>query len=305
LARLAVREDADLYHFHDPDVIFTGLLLKLLGRKVVYDVHEDYPKQILSKDWIRPSILRKVISKVFNFVEKFSAGIYDSVVVATPDISSNFPSRKTTIVRNYPVLSLMEHQDSTAEKEANSPPIVIYAGGLSRVRGTRELITSMGVLAGAVRLYLLGPWLSESFRKECQETPGYEYTEYIGSLPLQEVYQYMRMADVGMAVLYPIKNYLTSLPIKAYEYMYTGLPMIMSDFPLWKEVFGQCAVFVDPHDPEDIADKIRYLLNNPKQADKMVEIGRGLTKNEYNWEKESNSLEELYGDILRADKCNE
>jgi glycosyltransferase involved in cell wall biosynthesis len=297
IARLAVREGADLYHFHDPDLVFTGLLLKLLGKRVVYDVHEDYPKQVLSKEWIRPGILRVLVAKLFNLVEKGSARAYDSIVAATPDISRNFPAYKTTVVRNFPILSLMDQADGF-EKKTDGKPVVIYAGGLSRVRGTKELIASMGFLDGAVKLHLLGPWMSESFKDECQATAGYEHVEYMGSVPLAEVYRHLRMADVGVAVLYPIKNYLTSLPIKAYEYMYSGLPMIMSNFPMWMDMFAQCAVFADPYDPEDIADNIRYLLENPEEAGTIAANGTAMTQDECNWEKESENLTDLYEAVL-------
>src|SRR5262249_10920739 len=50
---LSAQEDADLYHFHDPELIIIGVALKLfMGKIIVYDVHEDLPLQIFKKPWV-------------------------------------------------------------------------------------------------------------------------------------------------------------------------------------------------------------------------------------------------------------
>jgi glycosyltransferase involved in cell wall biosynthesis len=296
----AMKEKADLYHFHDPDIIPIGLVLKLFGKKVVYDVHEDYPKQILSKEWIGGKLLRKTISMLFTLLEKFSARMYDGIVAATPDISRNFPENKTVTVRNFPVLETIDKAQSIVQ--VPEKPVVLYAGALSRVRGTKEIIQAMKYIGDKAELHLLGEWQGDAYQRECMATKGYEHTKYIGYLPLSEVYAHMKAAYIGVSILYPTKNYLTSLPVKAYEYMFCGLAMVMSDFPLWKEMFGQCALFVNPYAPNDIADRIFFLLDHPNQAKQMGQIGRQLVEEKYNWETESKKLIALYEKLCYPSK---
>ena len=82
-----IKINPKICHFHDPDFIFGVIFLRLLGKKIIYDVHEDVPKQILFKYWI-PKILRKIISKLFSFIELFSARVFfSSIITATPLIS--------------------------------------------------------------------------------------------------------------------------------------------------------------------------------------------------------------------------
>ena len=108
LFRLALKEKADVYHFHDPELIPIGLILSLFGKKVIYDVHEDVPKQILTKDWIRNYIVRKIVSFFFKGFEDFSCTFFNGIVAATPDIAKKFPSKKTITLRNFPILELID-----------------------------------------------------------------------------------------------------------------------------------------------------------------------------------------------------
>jgi glycosyltransferase involved in cell wall biosynthesis len=298
LLRLALKERADIYHFHDPDIIPIGLVLKLFGKKVIYDVHEDFPKQILSKEWIGGKLLRKTISKLFTLLEKFSARMYDGIVAATPDISRNFPVNKTVTVMNFPVLETIDKAQPIVQ--VSDKPVVLYAGALSRVRGTKEIIQAMEYIGDKAELHLLGEWQGDTYQQECMATKGYEYTKYIGYLPLSEVYAHMKAAYIGVSILYPIKNYLTSLPVKAYEYMFCGLAMVMSDFPLWKEMFGRCALFANPYAPKDIADRIKYLLDNPEETKKLGAIGKELVIREYNWRTEGEKITCFYTKILHG-----
>ena len=74
--RAARRERAEIYHLHDPELLWAGLLLKLLGHRVVYDVHEDAPKQIMNKPWI-PWWARRVLSAGTALVERAAAAVFD------------------------------------------------------------------------------------------------------------------------------------------------------------------------------------------------------------------------------------
>jgi len=296
LFRFGLVEHALIYHIHDPDLILIGLLFKCLGKKVIYDVHEDFPQQLLYKEWIRSYRLRRILSIVFNMLEKTSASIFDAIVAVTADIARQFPAKKTMIVRNLPVLDLIDRVAPLQKRTAK--PIVFYAGWLTKIRGIRELIHAMQIIGDRGELWLLGKWESEEFKKECAASGGWKHTKYLGFVPLKEVYGYMKIADIGICLLYPIKYYLTSLPIKGYEYMACSLPIVMSDFPYWKNTFAGCALFTNPHIPAHIAENILYLIDRPDEANRLGAHGRQLSQQEFNWETESNRLITLYKNLL-------
>ena len=135
-------------------------------------------------------------------------------------------------------------------------------------------------------------------RKESMNEDKNNVVNYIGQVRMEDVYAYMKVADIGIANLYHLENYLTSLPVKAFEYMACRLPIIMSDFPFWKNVFSECALFVDPKNPTEISEKIKYLISRPELAQIMADKSYKLVYEKYSWEQESNKLVELYQKML-------
>ena len=294
----ALKTKSDLYHFHDPELMFTGVLLKLAGKKVIYDVHEDLPKQVLYKDWIKYKFVRKTLSVIINVFEQFCCLFYDGIVAATEDIAKKFIKRKTIVLNNFPVKGMIEKaHPPSIKKEKN---IIIYVGGLSKIRGIKEIIQAMEHVNINCELWLIGKFENEEYYEECKNLSSWKRVKYLGFKKLDEVYGYIKLADIGLAILYPIKNYLTSLPVKAFEYMAFGKPIIMSDFKYWKEIFSECALFVDPYNPKQISEKINYLIENKAIREKLGENGKELIKNKYSWEKEEIKLFKFYDFILNA-----
>lgn len=284
---------ADIYHFHDPELLFVGLILKIKGKKVVYDVHEDVPLQILNKDWLGNIFIRRMISKFFNLVEKNLAKKYDGVVTVTNDIVNKFHMNKNVILlRNFPILALINNAEKA--KIQKEKPVLIYAGGLTRIRGIKELIQAVGLLDGNAELWLLGKWESVEFEKYCSELKGWKYSKYLGLIPMENVYSYMKMADIGMCTLYPTQNHLTSWPVKAFEYMASEIPIVMSNFNYWMSEFKENAVFVNPKIPNDIENAVKELLQNKELKNKIIKSNKDLVKEKFSWEAESKKLIDLY-----------
>lgn len=295
--RLARKTEATLFHFHDPELMPVGLILRLSGKKVVYDVHEDLPRQVLYKNWIRCSIVRILSSWLIKILEKIFVLFFNRVVAATDDIAKKFPSSKTTTVKNYPSLKLIS--------EARLVPFdkrtytILYAGGISKIRGIREAIQALDILDGKVEMILLGSFDEEDYKILCMQERGWKYVHHFGWRPLFDVYGFMNVADAGLATLYPARNFLKSLPVKAFEYMACGLPLVVSGFPFWREVFGSCSVFVDPQSPESIAEGIKKLANDGSLAGNLGNAGKEMVLSEYSWEKEQEKLFLMYDQILK------
>jgi len=293
---LALRQRADIYHFHDSELIFVGVLLRLLGKKVIYDVHEDVPKHILNKEWIGNVSIRKIAAFVMNIIEQIGVSFFNRIMVATQDIAKKFPKNKTIILRNFPILQLIDDNAMPANFIKNKP-VIIYAGGLTRIRGIKEIVQAMEYIGESAELWLLGKWESEKFERECKELKGWKYTRYFGFKKLNKVYDLMRRADIGLHIVYTIERHIIGLPVKVFEYMACSLPVIISDSPYWKKIFGECALFANTYDSKDIAKKILYLLDKPNEAKELGKKGRKLIEKKFNWEAESKKLLEMYSNL--------
>jgi len=305
----ALRERADIYHFHDPELIFVGLTLKLFGKKVIYDMHELVYFQIEDKYWLKFRIIKKLMQWVYLLFEMLSIKCFDQLILAEDGYESYFTQRyknfkRYTIIRNFPIVSLIKSAEPI-NNGIKQNPTIIYVGGLKRINGIKEIIKSMEYIKRRAELWLLGKWESEKYKKECEDLSGWKYTKYLGNKSLEEVYTCLKISKVGISILYPVKNYLTSLPLKTFEYMACSLPIVMSNFHCWQEVFGECALFANPYDSKNIADKIIFLLDKPNKARKFGKRGRKLIEEKYNWETESKKLIMLYSSLLEEEELEQ
>jgi glycosyltransferase involved in cell wall biosynthesis len=296
----ALAERGDIYHFHDPELIPIGLLLRLQGKKVVYDVHEDVPTDILSKSWI-PKPLRSLVAGAMRLLEHLAGRLLSGVVAVTKPIAERFPAHKTILLQNFPhpqEIALLDQPYQTR------PARVLYAGSITAVRGLFEMLQAMQHLQDSqVRLTLIGAFAPQSLAAEAESHPGYRQVDFLGYKNRSETLALLASSRVGLAVLHPIPSFLVSQPTKLYEYMMAGIPFVASDFPLWRESIGNvpCGLFVDPKDPGAIAEAIKWLLEHPAEAEAMGQRGRQLIIERLNWGVEFVKLTALYQRLYKAD----
>ena len=290
----ALKTHARVFHLHDPELLPAGFIVSLLGKKVIFDSHEHVGKQILSKTWIPTRFLRELASLTYNFFEKLFTVFYTGIIHADDNTNAFTHKKKVITIHNYPILSYIE--DNTYQViPKNSDIVLIYAGGLTRIRGIKEMVIAMRDIDA--RLWLLGPWESESYKNECEELQSWSRCDYYGEVPFGRQYDYFRAADIGMATLYPEKNYLKSQPVKAFEYMACGLAIVMSNFEYWKELYGDFAYYVDPFSPDDIASKVNKIISEKDKLANIREAAIEKVKTEYSWEQESKKLLAFYETI--------
>lgn len=290
--RISLQTKASVFHLHDPELLPLAPLYRILGKKVIFDSHEDVPRQIFSKTWLGPGWMRKIISGIYSAMEWFLLLFCAKIISVTPEITNRFPENKRVLIRNYPILSLVK-----SERIAHPGLRAIYAGGLSEIRGIREVIQAINALDGALELWLLGPWSGESYKQACMQEAGWKHTRYLGVIKPEEVFSYYAQCDIGIALLFPEENYLRSLPIKTFEYMAAGLPVIMSNFPYWLENFKDGAIFVDPGKVQQIKEALRKLTTDENFRLALASKGKENVLNNFSWEKEADTLIQTYKEL--------
>ncbi len=292
-------QKADLYHFHDPELMPWAALLRLRG-KVVYDVHEDSPKQILSKAWI-PASLRYPLSFLVKFVEAgFSKFVFSGISAATPTIASNHPERKTFAIQNFSILDELA-TGKTQRPMKERPDNVLYLGGINKIRGIFEMIHAMEqVSIPDARLVLVGEFSRQETKTEAMALDGWRRTEFLGWRDRAELSGIMARARLGLVLFHPEPNHINAQPNKIFEYMSAGLPVIGSHFPLWRQIIqeGRCGLCVDPLDAKAIAKAIDWILKHPEEAEEMGRRGREAIRTIYNWRAEEKKLLAFYGNLL-------
>jgi glycosyltransferase involved in cell wall biosynthesis len=291
--RTALALDADVYQLHDPELIPAGLHLKRRGRQVVFDSHEDVPVQLLAKPYLG-KLSRRLLSSAFAAYERRACRRFDGLIAATPFIRARLADihPNTVDVNNYPVLQEFD----TAPDWERKAMEVCYVGSISAIRGIRELVRACEVLHSPARLALVGSFAEPALEREVRGYPGWERVDARGHLDRAGVRQAMVRAMAGLVTLHPVSNYLDALPVKMFEYMAAGLPVIASRFPLWQEIVegNGCGICVDPVDPAAIAAAIDYLCGHPQAARRMGENGRRAVHARYNWRGEADKLVAFY-----------
>jgi glycosyltransferase involved in cell wall biosynthesis len=309
--RLVLKQKADIYHFHDPELIPAATLIKLIKRKrLIYDIHEDIPKQILTKPWL-PRYLRAFISKLFAFVERVTFPLFDAVIAASEDITLHLPrSPKLVVIKNFTSIEVArQSQRKHAKERKGRRATLIYVGGLNKDRGAREMVKAVSLLGDKAKLVLVGTFSDPFLEDELRAEAGKE-VEFIGQVPYEKVFSFLSDADMGLVCFQPTPNNIAASwrNNKLFEYMAAGLPVIASNFPLWQDFVegNKCGLTVDPLNPAKIAEAAEYLIEHPDEAKKMGENGKRAVAEKYNWETESQKLIGLYKNLLKgSQKTNE
>jgi glycosyltransferase involved in cell wall biosynthesis len=291
--------EADLFHLHDPELIPIGLKLKNLGHRVIFDSHEDVPKQMLSKPYLNKFGLW-FVSKIFAAYECWSCQKLDAVIAATPNIRDKFLAMgvRSVDINNFPLLGELDAQVSWSSKSVE----VCYVGGIGKIRGISEVIQAMGEVTSGVRLNLCGGFSEPEVEQACKALPGWRAVNEVGQVDRAGVRQVLGRSVAGLVTFHAMPNHIDAQPNKMFEYMSAGIPVIASNFPLWREIVerNHCGICVDPMDPSGIAHAIDYLVTHSDEARQMGENGRLAVLERYNWFIEEKKLLQFYEEILKA-----
>lgn len=297
----SLRLRSDVYHFHDPELIGAGLVLKALGRKVIYDVHENVPAQILSKEWL-PSWIRRPMSQVVRGAHWIAGRIFDGIVVARKDALSGFRKGNVVLVENYPLMSEFLSASQRDLGQGGRSSKAVYVGGVTEIRGIKEILEAGNRVSSRrnFALELAGPIQPQSLRGTLATHPGWASVTYHEWLDREQMIDVFSTANVGLLLFHPVPNHINSYPNKLFEYMSAGLPIVCSNFDYWKQYVTDLGtgIMVDPLDTEAIASAIEWVLDHPDEAAEMGHRGREAIKHQFNWDQEKQKLLTLYDEVL-------
>jgi len=285
-------------HFHDPELVPVAVVLRIFGLKTIYDAHEDLPKQLKQKKWAQRPVTGFAVKTFALFLERslwlLSAVVY--VVQGQTESKMNF---HTALVRNFPRADIFGPA-ITPRSPVTLPLNVVYVGGLTQVRGVHEMINGVGMLAeGQARLLLAGRWESGEFRDACQQSRGWHRVRLLGDLAHTEIPEVLRGADIGIFCPSRGPNMDRSIPLKVFEYLASGLPIVLTDIPFWHELLGEIPLYVEVPGAASIAAALAELINDPASRSERTRQGLALLRtNGWYWENESAELLRLYGEVL-------
>ncbi|HOE38495.1 MAG TPA: glycosyltransferase family 4 protein [Bacteroidales bacterium] len=283
---------ADVYHIHDPELLRIALKLQKFGAKIIYDSHEDLPRQILNKTYI-PKYLRKLISRITeNYENKISKKL-NAIIAATPHIRNRFLiiNKNTVDINNFPIIEDIKFNSDWENREL----AIGYIGGIFKTRGIFETLDAINNTD--IKLHLAGNFSHSQLETECKSHPAWKQVEFHGYLDRDGVNELLKKVRLGMVILEATPSYIVSLPIKMFEYMAAGLPVIASDFPLWKSIIeeSKCGVCVDQTNSKLIKETLLSLINDTDKLAKFGNNGRKAVELNYNWNNEVQKLYNLYG----------
>jgi len=299
--KTAVAEDADLYHIQNElELLFWGQMLRLKGNKVIYDMHENLLKSIPTKPWINP-LFRPLVVFICMILERILMRKIP-VIFAENSYIKHYPwVKKNITVLNMPLTSQLLQINETKY----SKPTLGYIGGVTPERGSIVTLDALKILKSkgyAVDWECIGP-TDNAHRKEIGniiKRYGLEGVRLRGYLLPSEGWPVIARCHIGLALLKPIPNYYESYPTKLFEYMALGLPVITSNFPLYRQVVEKerCGICVDPESPEETAQAVQYLLEHQDEAESMGRRGQIAAIEKYNWELEQKKLLHFYDSLL-------
>lgn len=301
--KLAKKTDADIYHFHDPDLLFVGALLRKRTKKpVIYDVHEHYPNAIMGRVYI-PKWLRRIVKIGYEVVEQICLRFISGVIYTTDEIGERYSHYVNCKIENFP-LKEMFHEQRHLQKDES---LIIYLGGITEIRGVIQLLEGFAQVIKKfpnAKLMFVGFFESTTFENKVMDLISrlnlHDNVSFTGRVPYTEINRYVEKAAIGVLPYLPVPNHLVALPNKLIEYMAAGNAVIASDFPHYRRIVetSRCGVLVNPEEPNDIASAMAQLLEHPDVTKKLGMQARQAFLTRYNWDYEEKKLIAFYKQLL-------
>lgn len=289
--------DADIYHFHDPELLPEAAWIKNKGKKVIFDFHEDVSQQILFKTWI-PGKLRKIVSSIYKIYEENKAKSFDALITVTPKFVERLEliNPNTIMITNYPILKEIYCSLNIQKKRA-----ICFAGGISEQWNHENIIRSIESIDDIE--YILAGSGTDEYIEKLKNLDGWKKVRYLGKIPHEKVSRIYSESMIGISLLSnntQVGDEGTLGNTKIFEFMESGLPVICSNNKIWKNIIeeNECGIAINTDDIELIRQSILKLINNANISMKFGKNGKSAVTQTYNWKTQEDKLIELYKKIL-------
>lgn len=293
----AMRLRPEIVHLHDPELAWLIPAMKARGIRVVFDAHEDLPEQIRLKHYLKPWAKTILLLASRGYLRLVASS--DAVVAATDAIAARFPASKVTVVRNFPILRAA---DSALTSVQDRPPYVTFIGAMTEARGALAMLDAIAhpAFPEGWRAIFAGTVTPAELVMRMQTHPAWPQCEHVGVLSPDAARDLLGRCRVGLTLSADTPSYRVSLPTKMFEYFAAGMPVVVSDFPLWRAIVEQydCGLLVDPADPGAVARAVRRYADDSAL---LVRHSRNAlaAAHDLNWPAERGRLFEVYRKLAR------
>jgi len=298
---LALKQDADIYHFHDAELILFGIILRILGKKVVYDIHENTYEDIMNKPWV-PQKTKFILGKSYRFLEWMSSLFMPFIlVIARNEFSKRFVTNKYTVIQNFAdVNELKKFRIDDRSKLENN---LFYIGTVfDYYYDFGKLIEALYILKQqhkVVHLHCVGYIghlvergleKDENYKKIKDQITFYSHIVHPGGFEIS------KSCKVGICLKNQPENILVSHERKFFEYMAIGMPMITCDSHIYKEVIDtyKTGKYVNLKNSTALAKTIDDMISNESELVQMSENCIQASEQHFYWESQEKILFELY-----------
>jgi len=298
----ATSKENTIYHFHDPELIPCGIIWRLMGKKVIMDIHENIADDIFDKEWLK---FKKLIYFIFDKLERLAC-LLMPIVVAEKSYLKRYAKLRKDVVTIYNFVEPDFFKKFRIEKR--DPLNLFYIGIVLESRCLIEIIEAMQILHNKdikVHFHCVGKVYSR-VKDLIDQHPSKEklngYLHFYGRMNLEDGYEISKQCGIGLCLIKPMSNSIESYPTKVFEYMACGIPIISSNFPLYKSIVEEKQVgkTADPLNCQSISEAIEKLIKAEEKRNLFSKNGIEVCEKEFNWEEEKNKLSALYQAIVTS-----
>jgi glycosyltransferase involved in cell wall biosynthesis len=291
----------DVIHIFVPELIPIAFLFRFLGTRVIYEIQENLYKKFGLKRYNKALIFRYLFSFFDHLARRYFYCILTEDAYRQEYQELRYPS---AVVHNYAMLPFLDSLPTQPTPLTNSP-FFIYSGVISLERSFDTLVSALALLVKTypdIQVHLFGP--SQLSREEMEALPYFKtiqsHLTFYGYTDQRIALAQANKAIAGLALLKPVGDYPDSYTTKLFEYMALRIPVVTSDFSLYKQVVetNGCGFCISPYNAQTLAEKLLWLVENPAKRQIMGERGRAAVKNKYNWHSEERILMKYYRSIV-------
>jgi len=298
----AIQVDADIYHFHDIELFNCGVKLKKRGKKVIFDSHENWLMYANDIHWL-PSFGRKIISRFIKGMYRKHLNCFDAVISVSPNyvaMLENY-SKNVYMITNYPKFNSDEEIKFSKDEYLNRENTLFYSGTVDNQEVILNSIFDIDINYNIAGNFIINAYSKGEYRKEISKHPSWHKVKYLGFLTKKELGFAFQEPTIAITLLHYHANVDYKIGTlgntKFFEYMKYGLPIICTDFKLWKEQIidkYKCGICVNPDNEQEVKQAIKYLIDNKEIAYQMGQNAQKAFREEFNWNSQEQILLNIY-----------